>query len=162
MIVIGYQGIGKSTVTKNQSRDSLRYIDLESSNFWYDGKRPEHWEQYYCNIAEHLSRQGFIVFVSSHSCVVERLESSDEDVLIICPAQSLKMEWTEKLRQRYLDTQLEKDYKAWKNAESRYTENIYSLTHSHIHTCTITTMEYNLTEVISYAIPLICRSVNVN
>lgn len=37
MIIIGYQGIGKSTLAKN----SLKYIDLESGNFWINGERDE-------------------------------------------------------------------------------------------------------------------------
>ena len=35
MIVIGYQGIGKSSLA---GRDH-KYVDLESGNFWVDGKR---------------------------------------------------------------------------------------------------------------------------
>lgn len=37
MIVIGYQGIGKSTLANKD----LRFIDLESGNFWVDGKRAD-------------------------------------------------------------------------------------------------------------------------
>lgn len=36
MIIIGYQGIGKSTIVRN----AKGYIDLESSNFRYNGVRP--------------------------------------------------------------------------------------------------------------------------
>jgi len=35
MIVIGYQGIGKSTLSKTNDK----YIDLESGNFFVDGTR---------------------------------------------------------------------------------------------------------------------------
>ena len=65
MIVIGYQGIGKSTLANKD----LRFIDLESGNFWVDGKRADDWYKPYCQIAEHLSRQGYIVFTSSHEVV---------------------------------------------------------------------------------------------
>ena len=38
MIIIGYQGIGKSTLAGHNS-----VIDLESGNFWNDGKRIDDW-----------------------------------------------------------------------------------------------------------------------
>ena len=53
MIVIGYQGIGKSTLA---GRDH-KFIDLESGNFWVDGKRADDWYKPYCQIAEHLSKK---------------------------------------------------------------------------------------------------------
>lgn len=44
MIIIGYQGIGKSSVAK----EDYKYIDLESSNFWVDGNRPnDYWPKAY-------------------------------------------------------------------------------------------------------------------
>ena len=51
MIVIGYQGIGKSSLA---GRNNI-FIDLESGNFWVDGKRADDWYKPYCQIAEHLS-----------------------------------------------------------------------------------------------------------
>ena len=66
MIVIGYQGIGKSTLAAR----NLKYIDLESSNFWFDDPetkqrvRHSNWYEMYFNVAEDLSRQGYVVFVS--------------------------------------------------------------------------------------------------
>ena len=53
MIISGYQGIGKSTLAKN----SNKYIDLESGNFWIDGERQENWYKIYCKIAAHLSNK---------------------------------------------------------------------------------------------------------
>ena len=78
MIIIGYQGIGKSTLAKN----SLKYIDLESGNFWINGERDEQWYKPYCNIANHLSAQGYTVFTSSHKEVREELKNSNEIVKI--------------------------------------------------------------------------------
>ena len=62
MIYSGYQGIGKSTLCKNDRR----FIDLESSNFFIDGKRDENWYKVYANIAKDLSDSGFNVFIASH------------------------------------------------------------------------------------------------
>ena len=53
MIICGYQGIGKSTIA-----GQLYTIDLESSNFYIDGKRDEKWYKVYANFARHLSEQG--------------------------------------------------------------------------------------------------------
>ena len=123
MIVIGYQGIGKSTLA---GRDH-RFIDLESSNFWVDGKRADDWYKPYCQIAEHLSQQGYIVFTSSHEVVRNQLVDSREPVVVVYPALELKTVWLEKLCDRYQRTGLEKDYKAYMNAETRYSENIQEL-----------------------------------
>ena len=123
MIVIGYQGIGKSTLA---GRDH-RFIDLESSNFWIDGKRADDWYKPYCKIAEHLSQQGYIVFTSSHEVVRNQLVNSTEPVVVVYPSPELKTAWLEKLCNRYLRTGLDKDYKAYMNAEARYDENIHEL-----------------------------------
>ena len=42
MIIVGYQGIGKSSI----SNPDTRCIDLESGNFFVDGKRPDDWYKY--------------------------------------------------------------------------------------------------------------------
>lgn len=123
MIVIGYQGIGKSSLA---GRDH-KFIDLESSNFWVDGKRADDWYKPYCQIAEHLSRQGYIVFTSSHEVVRKQLENSREVVVVVYPSLELKNMWIDKLENRYRDTGLEKDYKALMNAKDRYEENIQEL-----------------------------------
>lgn len=86
MIIIGYQGIGKSTL----SSICLKYIDLESSVFWIDGKRHDDWYIAYTQIAENLSRQGYVVFVSSHEVVRNALKNSKEKVICCVPAPYLK------------------------------------------------------------------------
>lgn len=122
MIIIGYQGIGKSTLA---GRD--KFIDLESGNFWVDGKRAEDWYKPYCQIAEHLSAQGFTVFTSSHEVVRKQLRNSKEKVFVAFPSLELKDCWIEKLKMRWEDTQLDKDYKAYMNALDRYEDNIKEL-----------------------------------
>lgn len=122
MIIIGYQGIGKSTMAGKS-----KCIDLESSNFWVNGKRAEDWYIPYCQLANHLSEQGYTVFVSSHEVVRKELQNSKERVVAICPRIELKDEWCEKLMNRFKATGLEKDYKAWANAEDRYEDNIYEI-----------------------------------
>ena len=127
MIVVGYPGIGKSTLA---GRD-YKYIDLESGNFWIDGERADDWYKPYCKIAEHLSEQGYIVFVSSHEVVRQYLvENSRELVVLVYPSTLLKSAWIDKLEQRYAKSGLEKDYKALMNAKYSYVENIRNLQES--------------------------------
>lgn len=144
MIVIGYQGIGKSSLAGRNNR----FIDLESGNFWVDGKRAEDWYKPYCQIAEHLSQQGYIVFTSSHEVVRKQLENSSETIVVAYPSIELKDEWIDKLERRYADSGLEKDYKALMNAKDRYEENIKELSeYGHrypTYSISFTKMDYDL------------------
>lgn len=145
MIIIGYQGIGKSTLAgKNNC------IDLESGNFWVNGKRADDWYIPYCKIANHLSEQGYTVFVSSHEVVRNELKKSEEKVFAVCPSICLKDEWVAKLEDRYKRTGLEKDFKAWKNAEDRYDENIKEIIGSGFETYYIDAMDYDLELIVKY------------
>ena len=149
MIIIGYQGIGKSTLAGKNG-----CIDLESGNFWfYDEEtkqkmRHSNWYIPYCQIANHLSEQGYTVFVSSHEVVRNELKKSDQRVIVVCPDLHLKDEWIKKLEDRYEYTGLEKDFKAFKNAFDRYEENIKELLYSGFDTYAIDSMDYVLSKII--------------
>ena len=140
MIIIGYQGIGKSTLAK----DSLKYIDLESGNFWINGERDEQWYKPYCNIANHLSAQGYTVFTSSHKEVREELKNSSEVVKIAFPALELKTDWLIRLTNRYNESMLEKDYKALMNASLYYEDNIEDLMNEPFDKIIINNIDCNL------------------
>lgn len=141
MIVIGYQGIGKSTLAGRNNR----FIDLESGNFWVDGKRADDWYKPYCQIAEHLSQQGYVVFTSSHQVVRDQLRGSTETVILAYPSIGLKDFWIKKLEQRYQKTGLEKDYKALMNAKDRFEENIRELSEDKMFShMTLGSMDYDL------------------
>lgn len=144
MIIIGYQGIGKSTLAK----DSLKYIDLESGNFWINGERDEQWYKPYCNIANHLSAQGYTVFTSSHKEVREELKNSSEIVKIAFPALELKTDWLIRLTNRYNESMLVKDYKALVNASLHYENNIEDLMNEPFDKIIIDNIDYNLKELI--------------
>lgn len=144
MIIVGYQGIGKSTLA---GKDNC--IDLESGNFWINGKRTDDWYIPYCSIANHLSKQGYTVFTSSHEVVRRELESSDEKVIVVCPTYNLKEEWINRLRQRYETTGENKDYKALMNANSEYLNNIYDLINGKLPCYVIEDMDYNLQEIVA-------------
>lgn len=122
MIYVGYQGIGKSSIAGKNG-----CIDLESGNFWIDGERPNNWYKMYVNIAEHLSIQGYMVFISSHKIVREELANRGIAYCTIAPAPELKDKWIDRLQKRYDKTGLEKDYKALMNAKDCYEENVLSL-----------------------------------
>lgn len=144
MIIIGYQGIGKSTLAK----DSWKYIDLESGNFWINGERDEQWYKSYCNIANHLSAQGYTVFTSSHKEVREELKNSSEVVKIAFPALELKTDWLIRLTNRYNESMLEKDYKALINASLYYEDNINDLMNEPFDKIVINNIDYNLRKLI--------------
>ena len=121
MIVIGYPCVGKSTYTTGHP---YRAIDLESSNFIKD----ENWVESYCNVAIDLSRQGHVVFVSSHDVVRKQILKSDyKYIFAIYPALDIKEEWLKRLHERYLKTGLDKDYRAWQRALNHYDEDIAAL-----------------------------------
>ena len=123
MIIVGYPCIGKSTYAASHR---FKVIDLESSNFIKDGN----WVESYCNVAIDLSKHGYNVFVSSHDAVRKQLLKSDyEYVFVIYPALDIKEEWLERLHERYLETELEKekDYRAWQRALNHYNEDIAKL-----------------------------------
>lgn len=151
MIIIGYQGIGKSTLSgKNKC------IDLESGNFWfydletYQKVRYNDWYVPYCNIANHLSEQGYIVFTSSHEVVREELKKSKEKIYVVFPSIKLKDKWIEKLEDRYNQTGLDKDYKALMNAKDRYEENISELRKCGLSVFEILDMDYSLDEIVRF------------
>ena len=123
MIIIGYQGIGKSTYCRNSEIHDA--IDLESSCFKYlDGTRPEGWELLYCKVAEDLSQQGFKVFTSSHAGVRAYLKNSKEKVYAIAPSPVIKDAWIKRLQDRYDADQSTKNFLALENAKDRLEENV--------------------------------------
>jgi hypothetical protein len=123
MVIVGYQGIGKSGTAK----DGNGFIDLESSNFFVDGKRPDDWYKPYCQIAVHLSSQGYYVFTSSHEVVRKELLNYDVRRLVVYPSLELKDAWIQRLTNRYELTKEPKDYRALMNARDRFEENINEL-----------------------------------
>ncbi len=144
MIYVGYQGIGKSTISKISSK----CIDLESGNTFVNGKRPDNWEALYVNFALSLSNQGYDVFISSHKVVREELNKRNIEFIAIVPDLSLKEDWIQKLYTRYLESNAEKDYKAYMNAEECYEENIKDILKDSKKSMVINTMDYTLTDLL--------------
>lgn len=148
MIIVGYQGIGKSSISCAENR----CIDLESSNFWHKGKRSDDWYIYYCNIAVDLSKQGFTVFTSSHKEVRNYLLKHTDETMIVCvfPETYLKDAWIQRLQDRYENDPSEKNYKALANAKDRFADNVNEiLTSGHLY-YVIEDMDYDLRDVVKY------------
>lgn len=142
MIYVGYQGIGKSSIGGQK-----KYIDLESSNFWIDGKRDENWYKIYVNIAENLNNQGYDVLLSSHIVVRDELKERNIPFTCIYPGLNLRDQWIERLLYRYNATLKEKDYKALCNAIKEYGSNITDLSQEK-NTIKIDSMDYELSELL--------------
>lgn len=159
MIVIGFPGVGKSTLAKT-NKD---YIDLESSNFVIPGTNLKitNWEQAYVNIAEDLSRQGYTVFVSSHKMVRNQLLDSSEEVLAIVPSLELRDEWIQRLRERAENSKGTKEYEKNRRALDhiaagdnfeKYVEDIFKDGKFVLYV--ITAMDYKLESILPKAISI--------
>lgn len=127
-IIIGYPCIGKSTCSK-MNKD---FIDLESSNFVINGAKSPDWYKIYCNIAIDLA-SNHNVFISSHADVRNYMKTMSENirssVIVIYPALSLKDKWIKKLKDRYEDSNLDKDKRAYDFIAEHYDETILELKH---------------------------------
>ena len=151
LIVIGYPGIGKSTVVKSSS---AKIIDFESSLFYINNKRQSDWYKIYAKQATELAKQGYMVLVSSHKEVRDELAKyipdSAFDVVTIAPAYHLEKEWIEKLRDRNKADTSPKNFVAYMNAIEHYHEQISDMASdtrfSHIF---INSMDYRLGKILS-------------
>lgn len=129
MVIMGYQGIGKTTLT----RTSHKFIDLESSLMFLSDTldRPKGWEELYVNYAESLANDGHIVFVSTHQQVREELSKRAKKnglkVGCITPSKYLEDKWVARLQERHSISQTYKDYKAYMGAKFNYGNDIESL-----------------------------------
>ena len=149
MIIIGYQGIGKSTLAGYD-----KFIDLESGNMFVDGKRADDWYIPYCQMAMNLSDQDFDVFVSSHKVVRDYLSRQcTQHVVQIFPSLDLKEFWIYKLKNRWTSSGLDKDYRAYINAQQCFDDNIKDLLSERFDNLQIVKEDYQLLPmIISYKI----------
>ena len=147
MIIIGYPGIGKSSVAGIENG----CIDLESSSFRINGKRHDDWYVPYCRVALELSQQGFVVFVSSHKEVREYLVSHIFETYIVCvyPETWLQTDWIARLENRYKLFPSDKNYRALMNAKDRFKDNIKELKSWGGFCFGITDINYDLLDIIT-------------
>lgn len=156
MIIIGYPGIGKSTLANGYlmaERPDLAprgVVDLESFVF---NIRPNErrWVETYVRVADYLSDQGYIVLVSSHGDVRDALRGSMQRIVVCHPALELREEWTQKLRTRFLaasDADRERDFAAYTRACENYDEDIKDLSRDGFERIVIENMEYDLHDML--------------
>lgn len=147
MIIIGYQGIGKSYLSKHPLNHG-RFIDLESGLFKdEEGKRPENWVEIYCRIALSLSGQGYTVMISSHQVIQDRLIGCEEPVIAVFPSLKLKDYWIEKLRKRWENDRTTKNEIAYLDAAMNYDSEIRHLMYSGFKTHQIVDKGQNLSDI---------------
>jgi broad-specificity NMP kinase len=164
MIVIGYPGVGKTTLCGRKKGT----IDLESI-FFHGSAKEKNWEQLYCEVALDLSRQGYIVFVSSHHEVCEKiicLRNPDiDEVVAVYPESNerMKTQWIQRLRNRVdMDQQIsygkgsnigaaldEKDKHALKRAEDHYFVDTSAMSKLPFCRIELSTMQYDLLKEIA-------------
>ena len=125
MIIIVFPGIGKSTLACN----NYKFVDLESSYFKTPDVRNEDWVVEYCKLAELLSKNGSIVFISSHKAVREYIAKMSTNELVTCvfPSELIREQWVKKLEDRYMNSGLDKDYRAFIRARDHYDDDIREL-----------------------------------
>lgn len=150
MIIIGYPGIGKTTLALKRSD----VVDLESSMFNDDDSvKIPYWYKYYCNVASDLSKQGKIVMVSNHQEVVNYLtQTLDENLCFVFPSIDLKSWWISKVKQRMIDDPTIKNHKAFKRVCMRYTTDICKIinivqSRKYGYWC-IENQDYNLADIV--------------
>ena len=142
MIIIGYPGVGK-TIASNQftnvidfnsaniakpkitSLDSAILTIQRDSDLTVDTKDLE--KDTYCNLAESLSRQGYVVCVSSHEFVTKYFIKSKEEVYTCSPDKAMKTRWIQMLRRRYIEDDSVENYNAYLRAVDHFDEDIDKL-----------------------------------
>lgn len=155
MIICGFPCIGKSSVSGVQNTNTkFQFIDLESSNLFYDVsgngdyQRHEGWEECYVNIAYDLHKQGFNVFVSTHSAVINELNKRGIDFAIIVPDYHLKDKWIARASERYEKDKSEKNKKALDRITNHFKEDVEGLLAYGDNVLKLNTTEYDLTDVL--------------
>lgn len=88
MIICGYAGTGKSTA----ARKIKGVVDLESTPFQKD------WDTY-ARVAKHMSDQGYIVLLSCHKELREKLHEIGEKYIVVYP----DIDQREEYKKRYIE-----------------------------------------------------------
>ena len=129
MIIIGYQGIDKSTYCIKM----MDAIDLDDSSCFRDfsGNRPDKWCETYVKTAIYLNGQGYDVFISSNKEVRQALLACHccsyyrgFKYCAIVPSINLKDAWIRRLRNLYNNSNSTNNLEALNNARFNFEESI--------------------------------------
>ena len=169
MIIIGYPGVGKTTLCGIENR----IIDLESS-FFHGSVKEKNWEERYCETALDLSRQGFTVCISSHMEVCLKIKELynpyTDSVVVIYPSPTNKMKklWIDKLAKRMTDSQsytdetqiskriYDKNKRSLERAKMHYLDDTKALSELDFCKIEISTTKYDLMGPINDAMKFGC------
>jgi len=91
MIIVGYYGIGKSSLAGKEN-----CIDLDIRPFLDSGDSM--WYKTYLSVVESLSVQGFVVLLPPNPIVRKHLRSLKESIFYVYPSLELKDYWERKMR----------------------------------------------------------------
>lgn len=156
MIILGYPGIGKTTLSGQYARVfNSPIIDLESSCMRRgpDNERDELWYESYANIAIDLHLQGFFVLCSCHKPLRNYLKQKagkvrgfrKKDLVLCYPERALADKWISRLQDRYTQTKSIKDKNALNFAKDHYVDSISELLNDHsINHLALYHMDYSL------------------
>ena len=126
MIYVGYPCIGKSSIAGHRMFLGTMWdiIDLESSVF-NDGS--ENWTTIYVKVADYFSKQGYLVFISSHKQVRDELKKNNIEYTCIFPSLGSKERWAGRVFNRYLKDPTDKNKHALERVVTHYEEDIEDL-----------------------------------
>lgn len=138
MVLLGYPGIGKTTLAKKGL-----IVDLDSSRFFGE----INWVEKYCAFIKAFNGEGFNVFASCHKKVREELARLGIDYIVIIPSMALRDEWVGKLARRYFASEEDADFRAWHRAMIDFEADIEDLMEED-KKLVIEAMDYDLEEML--------------
>ena len=153
IIVCGYPCVGKSSVAQK----SPLCIDLESSCFT---KNNPTWYMDYCETAINLARQGRIVFISTHSEVVDYLEQFPlEDVYVCIFVPQLKWWdlWIGRAKIRFDKDQTRKNSAALERIRSHFRDDIEKILTCGLPIIMPATLSYDLADYVELIYKEVCQ-----
>lgn len=110
IVVAGFPGVGKSALTaKIGVLKDVEFIDSDSSLYsWYPNaqhpnrvRHPDFPNNYVKHVKDFITRPNYVIFVSTHSTVLDALEKAKIPVTLVYPEQKVQIsEYTERYRKR--------------------------------------------------------------
>lgn len=155
LIICGYPGVGKSSIAGWNN-----CIDLESS--WFsldkDGNRvypDEEWVLKYCALAINLASQGYTILLSTHQAVINQLrdwkwflDRERVKVVIFVPRSDMKKAWVERLINRYLESDLDIDLRAFIGGIQYWDSKMLTIRHTDFPVYCPDSIEYDLRDYV--------------
>lgn len=118
-IILGFPGIGKTTLFNNEHK--LKFLDSDSTNFSWENKektvRHSNWPQNYIDHILEEQDEVDAIFVSSHDVVRDALTKAGINYFLVYPSLEMKDEYIQRYRNRGSNEKfvrlLEQNYEKW-------------------------------------------------